>query len=60
MTQTTLVAAPPVELKLELKPAAARILDAEMELTDDELEAVVGGLARVHFPAAAFDTVAAG
>ena len=29
---------------------AAVQADAEMELSDDELESVVGGLARVHLP----------
>lgn len=31
-------------------PAAALRVDAELELSDDELEAVVGGLARIHLP----------
>ncbi|HYH81371.1 MAG TPA: hypothetical protein VEX86_16325 [Longimicrobium sp.] len=34
----------------EPAPFAAVQADAEMELTDDELESVVGGLARVHLP----------
>lgn len=31
------------------QPAAVK-MDADLELTDDELEAVVGGLARVYLP----------
>jgi hypothetical protein len=34
----------------EPAPLAAVQADAGMELTDDELESVVGGLARVHLP----------
>lgn len=40
--------APP--LKDRVAPALPVALDTEAELTDDELEAVVGGLARVHLP----------
>jgi hypothetical protein len=34
-------------------------MDAGMELSDDELEAVVGGLARVHLPGTVISSVQA-
>jgi len=37
-------------LEFEPAPPAALLTDVDMELSDDELEAVVGGLARVHLP----------
>lgn len=50
--RTTLSPARPAQrgLPSEPGPTAAVQMDADPELTDDELEAVVGGLARTCFP----------
>jgi hypothetical protein len=55
MTPTTVSAArrePATKLKLELEihPGAGVAADPGGELSDDDLEAVVGGLARAHLP----------
>jgi len=39
-----------VPVQIQELPQAAALPDAGMELTEDELEAVVGGLARVQMP----------
>jgi len=49
MPPATLAPAPVLEVRPT--PAGAPVAGLELELTDDELEAVVGGLARIHFPA---------
>jgi len=47
-----------IPVQIQKLPEAAALPEVEMELSDDELEAVVGGLARVVTPPSLFPAAA--